>query len=181
MKSAHNRVAGRASVRPLTSVLPVIIRVMPIVAPRRISSVASVTMNEGRRVFTTSQPLNAPMARANSERQDHGERGRQAELDDEQPDGDARRADHRADREVELAGDHQQRDRDADDADLGRDLEEARRALDGQEALPTSPGDRETAKIRKTRRAPMNAPNSGLDASSRVAAERSAAGRSRAR
>ena len=32
--------------------------------------------------------------------------------------------DHRAERKVELAGDHQQRDGDGEDAELGRDLEE---------------------------------------------------------
>ena len=42
-----------AAPRPPTWVRPVIVRVMPIVAPRRMKSVPSVTMNDGSRVFTT--------------------------------------------------------------------------------------------------------------------------------
>ena len=43
-------------------------------------------------------------------------------------------ADHRPDREVELAGDEEKRHRRADDADLGGDVEIARDAAGGQEA-----------------------------------------------
>ena len=42
-----------AASRPPTCVRPVIVRVTPIVAPRRMNSVPSVTMNDGSRVRTT--------------------------------------------------------------------------------------------------------------------------------
>ena len=49
-------------------------------------------------------------------------------------DEDAGEADHRADREVELAGDHQQRHGRREDAELGRDFEEIDDALGAEEA-----------------------------------------------
>ena len=54
------------SVMPLTIVWLVIARVKPIPAPRRISSMPSVTRKDGRPVLIRSQPLNAPTARANA-------------------------------------------------------------------------------------------------------------------
>ena len=94
------------------------------VSPRRMNRPASVTMNEGRPVRTTTVPLIQPTPAATDERQD-----------DAQPQGPAPdhgrdrqdhtgSADHRADREVELAADHQQRRRHRQDAELRRHLEE---------------------------------------------------------
>src|SRR3712207_8754311 len=50
---------------------------------------------------------------------------RPAELGHRDSDEDARGADHRADREVELTGDHEQRNRDGDDAKLRGNLKVA--------------------------------------------------------
>ena len=63
----------------------------------------------------------------------------QPQSDRRNRDHDAGEADHRPDRQVELAGDHQQRHRRREDAELRRDLEEIHDALGAEQ--PARPGD----------------------------------------
>src|SRR3990172_7767701 len=73
---------------------------------------------------------------------DDREPDRQPELDDKDADHDPGEADERSNRQVELAGDHQQRDRRPYDPDLGRDVEVAQRPLQAKED-EASAGDRD--------------------------------------
>ena len=103
--------------------------------PRQISIVPSVTTNEWMRNFTTITPLiapsTAPTATAAGRRDDRGEM-RVAH----QHDRDIRsEAEHRADRQVEVSADHQQRDADADDAQFRRDRHHADVGLLGREQV----------------------------------------------
>ena len=132
---------------------------------------ASVTMNDGRPVRITIEPLRQPIrqATANASRM-HSQSGQPQHRRDR--DDHAGGADHRADRQVELAADHQHRHGDRDDAELGRDLEEVDDAR--RRNRPLSPAT--IAKKRKTRIVPATAPSSGRAISLRssgVAATRS--------
>ena len=79
-------------------------------------------------------PLIAPDQGGEGKAKSGGGPERPAEIDDRVGDDDAGGADHRADGEVELAGDQQQRDGRADDADHGGDLQVIAGADQGQEA-----------------------------------------------
>ena len=115
-------VARPARLRPEIWVRPVMARVRPMVRPRRTKRPASVTMKEGRPVRTTMHAVEP----ADERRRRRRRTGCQASSGQPQywtvgmAMHDAGEADHRADREVELAADHQQRGRDGEDAELGR-------------------------------------------------------------
>ena len=74
-----------------------------------------------------------PTAEPKAERREDADDDRQVVV--ARDDGDGHRAgrDHRADREIEMPGDHQQPDRERDDAELGGDVEPARGAAGRQE------------------------------------------------
>ena len=115
---------------------------MPMVTPRTINNVPRVMMNDGRSVRSTRYPLKTPSSEGECERREHRQPDVPAELDAEQRENDAARADRRADRQIELAADHQQRHGDGEDAELGGHFEVVRRPAPGQEAA-TASGDRE--------------------------------------
>ena len=144
------------------------------VRPRRMNRPASVTMNEGRPVRTTTMPLIQPTAAATAKARmmhshkrpapDHG-RDRQHH---------AGGADHRAHRQVELAADHQQRRGDGDDAELGRHLEEGDDAQGREHAGAARRRRRRTGRPGSCRRPhPARAgPSAGGRAGSRPRARR---------
>ena len=86
---------------------------------------ASVTMKDGRPVRIDDQAVDDADQRPRRRRPARMQsQSGHAPLGGGDRDDDAGEADHRADREVELAADHQERRRDGDDAELGRDVEE---------------------------------------------------------
>ena len=112
------------------------------VSPRRMNRPARVTMNDGRPVRTTTMPLIQPTAAATAKaRMMHSHKG-QPQTHRRDREHHAGGADHRADREVELAADHQERGRHGDDAELGRHLEEGDDAQ-GREHAGAAGGDGE--------------------------------------
>ena len=127
------------------------------------NSVARVTMNDGSPVRTTMIPLITPETRG----QDHRDEDRQPDRQvadtsvTQDPDDDPGEADHRSDREVELAGDHQQRDGRADDPDLGRDVEVVERAGDRQERSAAARATDRIAKTIQTKTTMTSAPAAG--------------------
>ena len=100
------------------AVVPVRFSVQPAFTPCRTKNVASVTMKLGSCVRTTVTPL-SEADRDPEQHHDH-DRGPDVEVAvrREVAEQQARAADHHARREVELAADHQQRDRHGDDAVL---------------------------------------------------------------
>ena len=75
-------------------------------------------MKDGRPVRTTMSPLMKPIVSATGEGEEDAERDRHMEDDRRQRDHHAGEADHRADRKVEFAANHQQRRADGDDHQL---------------------------------------------------------------
>ena len=120
--------------KPPTCVRPVTRRVMPMVTPRMMNRLASVTMNDGSAVRTTTSPLTNPISKRKGEGGDDAPPEVDPELSRDQRGDDAAGADDGADREVELPGDHQQRHGDGQDPELGRDLEVGRHAPRRDEA-----------------------------------------------
>ena len=142
-RGAENRRSAGLSAAPAgsrTIVWLVISRVMAMVTPRSTSIEASVMRNEGSRVRTTSQPLMAPRMSASANVSTTASAGSRWYWVIMQGEEDAGDADHRAQRQVELAGDHEQRDGCAQDAHLGRDLEPPGDADGPQEPVLARPG-----------------------------------------
>ena len=121
-------------------------------------------------VVVTRMPLRKPVASPRARASDDAEDDRGSPVSRHDGEGHRARGEHRADREVELAGDHEQANRDGDDAQLGGDVQPARCAAGGQELLAA-----EIAKKTKTLMVPISAPVSGRrsrlpsDARARVA------------
>jgi hypothetical protein len=85
---------------------------------------ASVTMNDGQPGADHDQAVDHAHQHRDREGQDNAEPQRPAPHGGRDRHHHAREADHRADREVELSADHQERRGHGDDAELGRDLQE---------------------------------------------------------
>ena len=81
---------------------------------------ASVTMKDGSRVRMTIWPLMAPRAAAATKVARMRGKQREAGEEQEAAEDQAREGHHRADREIELAADHQERGGDREDAELRR-------------------------------------------------------------
>ena len=109
--------------KPPTCVRPVTSRVMPTVTPRMMNRVARVTMNDGNPVRTTTRPLMNPITRAKTSAVTMPHQKLSPSCVGINAAMMLAGADDRADREIELPGDHQQRDGDRQDAELGRDFE----------------------------------------------------------
>ena len=143
---------------PETWVRPVMHAVTPSVRPRSMNRLPSVTMKDGRPVLHDDQAVERSRRRRTRRRRSSiASHTGQPQKHRGNGDQDAGKADHRADREIELAGDHQQRHRRGEDAELGRDLEEVDDALGAEQAAAA--GDE--AKNAKTRTVPAAAPSSG--------------------
>ena len=110
------------------------------------NSVPSVTMKDGSPVLTTISAVEIADQRPRTAKASRID-GPQRPAPDRRGNGDddAGKADHRADRQVELAGDHQQRHGGGEDAELGRHLEEVDDAL-GAEQAAVAGGDGEEAR-----------------------------------
>ncbi len=91
--------------------------------------------DEGRQAGLHHQPaVDIADDHGGAECQQHAGPDRPAEHGRGDGDDDAGEGDHRAERQVELAADHQQRDRDGEDAELGRDFEEVDDAARAEQA-----------------------------------------------
>ena len=122
---------------------PVSLIVRPAFSPRSMKKVPSVMMKLGSFVLTTAMPLTNPTVEP--ERDADGDRRPDAPAflrrqDSEQQAG---AADHDAGREVELAADHEQRDRDGDDAVVGGRVQPARPDAEVGGPVDAAGGDRE--------------------------------------
>ena len=104
--------------------------------PRKSVSVPIVTASDGRPRPVTRKPLNAPHTAPTHERRAHREPDRPA-VREQLRHHDAREAEHRGDREVDLAGDHDQRDRQRHDRDLADVERRCRRRARRQNAGET--------------------------------------------
>ena len=93
--------------------------------PRQISIVPSVTTKEWILNLTTIRPLIAPSSGADGDRRRRGDDRRHAEVAHQHHGDIGGEPEHGADREVEMSADHQERDADADDAELGGDRHHA--------------------------------------------------------
>ena len=127
--------------RSATLVLPVRMTERPSVRPASANSVARVTTKDGTLVRITSSPLMKPTAEAKAERREDPDDDRRIVVARDDGNGHRAGGDHRADREIEVAGDHQQPHRECDDAELGGDVEPARGPAGRQEIGPAE--DRE--------------------------------------
>ena len=93
---------------------------MPSASPRNSARVASVVISGGNPTRVMNRPLNSPHARADEHGHGDGEPERQAPVLPGDAENDGREADDRADGEVDAAGDDDQRHRQRDERDLGR-------------------------------------------------------------
>ena len=130
------------SCMPETWVRPVMPRVTPSVRPRSMNRLPSVTMKDGSPVLHHDQAVEIAHEPRNREGEAATSQTGQPQHDRRDGDDNAGKADHRADRQIEFAGDHQQRHGGGEDAELGRDLEEIDDAL-GAEQAAVAGGDRE--------------------------------------
>ena len=141
------------------AVCPVSFSVPAALTPWSTKKVASVTMKLGSFVFTTVMPLMKPIARPNSEHDRHRRPDVHVRVGREVAEQQARAADHHAGGEVELAADHQQRDRHGDDPVLRGLVGPARG--DRRVADPVDRAGEVREGEEHARRAPRNAPMSG--------------------
>ena len=121
-----NRNFAQPGAYSATLVVPVRSTESPRTRPCTAKSVPSVTMSDGTAVRTTRMPLISPTSNAERQRRGHADDDRRAEVAGDDRDRHSAGRDHRADRDVELAGDHQQTDRERDDAEVRGDVEIAR-------------------------------------------------------
>ena len=119
---------------PETSVRLVMARVSASDRPRRMNRLARVTMNDGKSGPDRQDSVDEADQSRDGESEQNAEPERPAPLDRRNGDDDAGKADHRADREIELPGDHQKRHGRGQDADLGRDVEKGDDALGAEHA-----------------------------------------------
>ena len=144
---------------PLMVTVPVSFSVPPAFTPWRMKNVPSVTMKLGSFVLHDRVAVDESDRHAEQQHDDDRRPDVPVLARRQQPEQQARAADHDAGREVELAADHEQRDRYGDDPVLRRLVGPlARDAEIGQPAARCAPS-RRTGRTPRRRR--TNAPMSG--------------------
>ena len=108
---------------------------------------ASVTMNDGKPRLHHQIAVQRAEQHCGCEREENREPDRPVQIQARQRDHHAREADHRTDRQVELAGDHQQARADREQAQVGRDLRPVHHALEVEHARSAG-GDAEHIRTR---------------------------------
>ncbi len=121
---------------------------------------------------TTRMPFRAPDDDGKAEGDEYRKPDRQAELRDTEADGHAGETEHRAQGEIELTTDHEQRDRDSKNAEFCRNLQEVgdakRREETGTTSKDAEKGKDENSARKGTELRPPEQPDQGVTETART-------------